>query len=150
VSERDLNFAGAGVHEVAALVGGVFVAGCFDSPDAAAPAIADLGGSYSACWSSLNPLATLPEGRILNPSHLTRGAGRTKEHIAKRVSLLLDFDPPRPKNTMSTDGEREAASGQAQECREWLRSMGWPLLPLTDSGSGFHGYGHERREHPIG
>jgi hypothetical protein len=39
---------------------------------------------------------------------------------------------------MSTDEEHEAALEQAWECQEWLRSLGWPFLPLCDSGSGAH------------
>jgi hypothetical protein len=39
---------------------------------------------------------------------------------------------------MSTDDEHEAALTEARDCRAWLHSQGWPLLPLCDSGSGAH------------
>lgn len=133
-----LNFAGGGIHEVAAMRGdGVLIAGHFDSPETAEAAIA-LASDCRAVWSSLNPLRMLPQGRTLNPSHLTRGCRAGADHIDRRVSLLFDLDPPRPKGAMSTNSEHEAALTQARECRTWLHSQGWPLLGLCDSGSGAH------------
>jgi hypothetical protein len=133
-----LNFSGGGIHEVASLLrDGTLVAGHFDSASDAEAAIAALG-NYQAMWSSLNAVVTLPNGRRLNPARLTRGTRIGAQHIACRTSLLFDFDPPRPRGTMSTDAEHEAALTQARECRAWLHSLGWPLLPLCDSGSGAH------------
>jgi hypothetical protein len=133
-----LNFTGGGVHEVGAMRrDGVFVAGHFDSMEAADAAI-DVLADYSAVWSTLNPLDTLPEGRALNPAQLTRGYRAGAGHVDRRASLLFDMDPPRPKGTMSTDVEHQAALAQARECRSWLHSQGWPLLWLCDSGSGAH------------
>jgi hypothetical protein len=133
-----LNFAGGGVHEVAAIRrDGVLVGGHFDSLDAADAAIDALTG-YRAVWSTLNPLVSLPDDRAMNPARLTRGSRAGARHIAKRASLLFDFDPPRSANTMSTDAEHEAALTQAWECRAWLHSLGWPRLSLCDSGSGAH------------
>ncbi|MGD0792834.1 MAG: hypothetical protein ABR920_13800 [Terriglobales bacterium] len=135
--ESELNFSAGGVHEVAASVDGFILAGHYDIPDLADAAIAALT-DYRAVWSTLNPLATLPDGRALNPPVLTRGSRSKAQHIAKRASLMLDFDPPRPANAMSANEEHDAALAQARECRTWLRSLGWPLLPLCDSGSGAH------------
>jgi hypothetical protein len=133
-----LNFVGGGLHEVAAIRrDGVLIAGHFDSPDAADAAIAD-AGDCRAYWSSLNPLRTLPRGRTLNPSQLARGYRAGAEQVERRASLLFDLDPPRPKGTMSTDEEHEAALTQARGCRTWLHSLGWPILALCDSGSGAH------------
>lgn len=133
-----LDFAGGGVHEVAAMRGdSTLVAGHFDSPEAAEAAIAR-AGDCRAVWSSLNLLRTLPCGRTLNPSLLTRGRRAGADHVERRVSLLFDLDPPRPTGTMSTDAEHQAALTQARECRAWLHSQGWPVLPLCDSGSGAH------------
>lgn len=135
---HDLNFVGGAIHEVAALwPDGTLIAGHFDSPDAAVAAITGLK-NYRAVWSTLNPLTSLPRGRTLNPTRLTRGSRAGTQHASRRCSLLFDFDPPRPKDTMSTDAEREAALTQARDCRMWLHSLGWPLLPLCDSGSGAH------------
>jgi hypothetical protein len=135
---HDLNFAGGGLHEVAALLSdGTLVAGHFDVLEAANAAIAWLE-IYRAVWSTLNPLTLLPPGRTLGPKQLTRGARAGAANISRRCSLLFDFDPPRPNNTMSTNAEHESALLQAEECRSWLRSLGWPLLPLCDSGSGAH------------
>jgi hypothetical protein len=133
-----LNFVGGGVHEVAAICrGGVFVAGHFDSPEAADAAI-EVTANYRAVWSTLNPLGTLPQGRALNPSQLTRGYRAGAQHVERRASLMFDMDPPRPKGTMSTEEEHKTALREARECREWLHSLGWPFLPLCDSGSGAH------------
>ena len=133
-----LNFASGGIHEVAALRrDGTLIAGHFDSPDAAEAAIAR-ARNCCAVWSSLNPLRTLPRGRSLNPPQLTRGRRAGADSVERRVSLLIDTDPPRPAGTMSTDAEHEAALTQARECRSWLHSQGWPLLWLCDSGSGAH------------
>ena len=133
-----LNFAGGRIHEVAAMRrDGVLIAGHFVSLDAADAAVARVG-DCCAVWSSLNPLRTLPRGRMLNPSRLTRGCRAGADHVERRVSLLFDMDPPRPTGTMSTDAEHEAALSQARECRSWLYSQGWPLLWLCDSGSGAH------------
>lgn len=133
-----LNFVGGGIHEVAALQpNGTFIAAHFDSPDAADAAIKGVK-EYRAVWSTLNPLSSLPQGRTLNPSRLTRGARTGALHVSRRCSLLFDFDPPRPKDTMSTNSEHDAALTQARECRHWLHSLGWPLLSFCDSGSGAH------------
>lgn len=133
-----LNFAGGGLHEVVALRSdGTLAMGHFDVLEAADAAIARLK-LYRAIWSTLNPLASLPPGRTLNPMQLTRGSRAGAANVSRRCSLLFDFDPPRPKNTMSTDAEHEAALAKANECRTWLRSLGWPHLPLCDSGSGAH------------
>jgi len=133
-----LNFARGRIHEVAAMRrDGTLIAGHFDSADPAEAAIAR-AGDCRAVWSSLNPLRTLPLGRTLNPSQLTRGRRAGANHVERRVSLLFDMDPPRPTGTMSTDAEHEAALTQARECRSWLRSQGWPVLWLCDSGSGAH------------
>jgi hypothetical protein len=83
-------------------------------------------------------VGVLPNERALNPSRLTRGLRVGARHIERRTSLLFDFDPPRPKGKMSTDAEHEAALRQARECRAWLHSIGWPLVPLCSSGSGTH------------
>ena len=133
-----LNFAGGAAHEVAVpLLDGALVVGHFDNPDAA-EAVLDSMADYRAVWSTLNPVAVFPNGRALNPDRLSRGLRAGAQHIVRRTSLLLDFDPPRPKNSMSTDAEHEAALRQARECREWLHSLGWPVLPFCDSGSGGH------------
>jgi hypothetical protein len=138
---RELNFAGDGVHEIAALrLDGSLVAGCFDRLDAAESAIAALGGSYKAVWSTLNRAATLCAGRTLNPARLTGGPRVKNSHIEPcYISLLFDYDPPRARGTMSTNAEYEAALTQAQNDREWFHSsLGWPRVSICGSGSGAH------------
>jgi hypothetical protein len=138
---RELNFAGGGVHEIAALrLDGSLVAGCFDRVDAADGAIAALGDSYKAVWSTLNRVATLPAGRILNPARLTCGPRvKNSDMDPCYISLLFDYDPPRDKGVMSTDEEYEAALTQAQNDRDWFHSSsGLPRSPICGSGSGVH------------
>ncbi len=135
----ELNFAGGGVHEIAALrPNGSLVAGCFDRADAADGAIAALGDRYTSVWSTGNRVATLPIGRALNPSRLTGGPRCKNGHMEQRyISLLHDYDPPRSKGVMSTQGELQAAIDQAMADREWLHStLGWPRSPIGISGSG--------------
>jgi P4 family phage/plasmid primase-like protien len=50
----------------------------------------------------------------------------------------LDFDPPRPTRTNSTDAEKAAARQQAEQCRDELTTMGWPVPTVIDSGNGYH------------
>ena len=135
---RDLNFAGGGTHEIAAVHPDLgFVAGHFACVEAAEYAIGALT-DYRAIWSTLNPLATLPLGRVLNPPRLTRGPRAAAQNVDYRASLLFDFDPPRPTGVMSTEGEHESALQQARDCNVLLQSLGWPSLALCDSGSGAH------------
>ncbi len=134
-----LNFAGGGVHEIAALLPDkTFVAGHYDDPDASDGAVDTLGESYTAVWVTCNRVAVLPAGRTLNPARLTCGSRVTNGHMEQRyISLLFDYDPPRPKGMMSTDKDLQAAVDQAMADREWLHSsLGWPLLPYGISGSG--------------
>jgi hypothetical protein len=134
----DLNFVGGGTHEIAALCrDGVLIVGHFDSVQKADNAIAELTECCSI-WSTLNPVASLPAGRVLNPSRLSRGLRVGAKHIGYRASLLFDFDPPRPPGLMSTDEEHQAAIRQARDCNAFLQTLGWPVLALCDSGSGAH------------
>lgn len=58
--------------------------------------------------------------------------------ILNRRWLPLDFDAVRPAGISSTNVEHEAALDRAQQCREWLRSQGWPEPIFADSGNGAH------------
>jgi P4 family phage/plasmid primase-like protien len=131
----------AGTHEVRVLRRPKETyAGYFDSEVAAVSAVERLG-NYKAAWATLNPLRAdaLTPDTVINPTELVRSySTAADEHIAFREWLMLDFDPPRPKDTNSTDAEKAAAWRQADECRNELTAMGWPVPSVIDSGNGFH------------
>ena len=117
---------------------GIF-AGYFDNETAALSAVEQLG-SYTAAWSTLNSLrsAVLTPDTVINAALVRTNRTAADEHIARREWLLLDFDPPRPTGTNSTDAEKESAWQQAEQCRKELTAMGWPAPAAIDSGNGFH------------
>jgi P4 family phage/plasmid primase-like protien len=127
-----------GVHEVRLLRPNGVAVGYFDSCDAALLAVENEPSQYKAAYFTLNPI-NLPAGIPLNPQVLTpsRNAAGAAD-IAGRVWLLVDLDPPRPAGTNSTDDEKQAARGEAERVREYLRSRNWPEPTLCDSGNGWH------------
>ncbi len=115
-------------------------AGYFDSEVTVLSAVERLG-NYAAAWATLNPLRAdvLTPDTIINPAELVRTYNTAADaHIARRQWLMLDFDPPRPTGTNSTDAEKAAAHQQAEQCRDELSAMGWPSPNVIDSGNGYH------------
>ena len=101
----------AGIHEVRTKAASGVYAGYFDSEVAALSAVERLG-NYTAAWATLNPLRpdALTADAVINPVALVRTQNTAAdEHIARRQWLLLDFDPPRPTGTNSTEIEKAAA-----------------------------------------
>lgn len=130
----------SGVHEVRVKTAAGILASYFDSEVAALSAVEHLV-NYKAAWHTLNPLAAdaLTPDTVINPAELARTYNTAADsHILRREWLLLDFDPPRPKDSNSTDEEKTAAHQQAEECRGELTAMGWPLPTVIDSGNGYH------------
>ena len=129
-----------GIHEVRVKTERGTYAGYFDSEVAALSAVEQLG-DYTAAWATLNPLRAdaLTPDTVINPAELVRTyRNAADEHIDRREWLLLDFDPPRPTGTNSTDAEKAAALEQAEQCRKELSAMGWPAPTVIDSGNGYH------------
>ena len=105
----------SGTHEVRVKTGAGIYAGYFDSEVAALSAVERLG-DYTAAWATLNPLAAdaLTPDTVINPTELVRTYNTAADaHILRREWLLLDFDPPRPTDSNSTDEEKAAAHQQA-------------------------------------
>lgn len=131
----------SGTHEVRVMQDqGRIYAGYFDNEAAAVSAVERLG-NYKAAWATLNPLRAdaLTPDTVMNPAELVRTyTTAADEHIDRREWLLLDFDPPRPTGTNSTDAEKAAAHQQAEQCRDELTAMGWPAPSVIDSGNGYH------------
>ena len=127
-----------GIHEVRLFRPNAVAAGYFDNWDDALRAVENEPSQYKAAYITLNPI-TLPCSIPLNPQTLAPSkntAGDTD--IERRVRLLLDFDPPRPGNTNSTDAEKQSAREQAEAAREYLKSRGWSDPLVADSGNGWH------------
>ncbi|HEY6444961.1 MAG TPA: phage/plasmid primase, P4 family [Acidobacteriaceae bacterium] len=130
-----------GMHEVRVMNPAEEIfAGYFDSEVTALSAVEQLG-NYTAAWATLNPLsadALTPE-TVINPAELARTYKTAADaHIDRREWLLLDFDPPRPSGTNSTDTEKAGAHQQAEQCRGELAALGWPAPVVIDSGNGYH------------
>jgi hypothetical protein len=98
----------------------------------------ELSGKAAGIYTTLNRL---------HPGLLARSNNSFKTYVKKttsdrdvdrRVWLPLDFDPRRPSDISSTDAEHEAALERARQCRDYLRSLGWPQPLLADSGNGAH------------
>jgi P4 family phage/plasmid primase-like protien len=130
-----------GMHEVRVMNPAEEIfAGYFDSEAAALSAVKQLG-NYTAAWATLNPLRAdaLTPDTVINPSKLVRTYKTAADaHIDRREWLLLDFDPPRPTGTNSTDAEKAAAHQQAEQCRAELTALRWPAPVVIDSGNGYH------------
>jgi hypothetical protein len=130
----------SGTHEVRVLTPVGVCAGYFDNEADAVYAVERLG-DYKAAWATLNPLCAdaLTKDTVINPTDLVRSFNTAADaHIGRREWLLLDFDPPRPTGTNSTDAEKAAALEQAEQCRDELTAMGWPVPCVIDSGNGYH------------
>jgi P4 family phage/plasmid primase-like protien len=127
-----------GVHEVRLLRPNGVSIGHFDSWDAALRAVELEPSQYKGCYYTLNPIKP-PDGIPLNPTSLNpaRTAAGDSD-IERRISLLIDLDPPRPSGTNSTEAEKQAAREQAERVIAWLTSQGWPQPLLADSGNGIH------------
>jgi P4 family phage/plasmid primase-like protien len=128
----------SGVHEVRLLCPTRVAVGYFTDWDAALRAVENEPSQYKAAYFSLNPIK-LPAGIPLNPASLNsaRTAAGASD-IARRISLLIDLDPPRPSGTNTTEAEKQAARETADRVKEWLTSQGWPEPMLGDSGNAWH------------
>ena len=89
-------------------------------------------------YVTLNPVRTDLLARAVN--RVIRFAKHTTNDsdILSRRWFALDFDPVRPSGISATDAEHEAALDRMQQCKDWLRTQGWPDPVLADSGNGGH------------
>ena len=133
-----------GTHEVRVLLPDQSIyAVYFTSEESALAAVARLDQTtpYRVAWATLNPLKTealTPDTKI-NPLDLVREFHVVGDaHIARRVWLLLDFDPDRETHTNSTAEEKAGALAQAETCVSELTGLGWPAPTWIDSANGFH------------
>ena len=116
------------------------VSGYFDHIEPLAESCEEWSGVAEGVYLTLN---------LVRRDLMARASNRAKEwsrhtssdsDIVRRRWIPLDFDPPRPAGISSTDSEHEAAIKRATDCKQWLRSRGFPeaSLILGDSGNGSH------------
>ena len=127
-----------GTHEIRLFRPSGVAVGYFDSEEAALRTIENEPSQYKAAYFTLNPIK-LPDSIPVNPQTLTPSRNTAGDSdIARRVSLLIDFDPLRAAGTNSTEAEKQVAREQAERVREYLRNRNSPEPMLCDSGNGWH------------
>lgn len=127
------------IHEYAVkLCSGRMLFGYYGNEADAVQALGQLAPEdYSGVWRGLNPLRSdspllATASAPLHSSKHRAGA----EDIARRSTLLLDFDAACASDVMSTDSEHHTAIAQAGRCSNWLQSLGWARPKQIDSGRG--------------
>jgi hypothetical protein len=111
--------------------------GYFTEPGDAASAVARLGDEWAGIYVTLNPCRPELLARAANRIKISGEATRDPE-IARRCTLLLDFDCVRPAGISATDAERAAAADLAAIVGAYLMTLGWPAPAEGDSGNGYH------------
>ncbi len=115
-------------------------AGYFDSDhrDKLIEEAARLNATGAAVYVTLNRIDPQLLGRYCNRVEQFATATATDANVTRRLWLLLDFDPVRPKDTSATAEQLEAAHQRARDCAKFLKSEGWPDPLAGESGNGWH------------
>jgi hypothetical protein len=114
------------------------VSGYYDDHQRLAQDAAQWSGQFNV-YVTLNPVSRALLARSANKFTLYAEHTTKDEHIERFRWLLVDADPKRPAGISSGEAEHEAATERAREVSEWLRNkLGFPELPLADSGNGGH------------
>jgi len=115
-------------------------AGYFDFGHRAALADAAvrLNKKGAAIYFTLNAIDPQLLGRYCNRIEEYAGATATDANVIRRLWLLLDFDPIRPKDTSATDDQLEDAKALAGVVYLALKAEGWPDPIQATSGNGVH------------
>jgi hypothetical protein len=114
-------------------------AGYFNSPAAAATALAHLEQHYQGVYITPNPV--LPELLARSANRISQWAQVTSmdPDVTRRHWLLIDIDPVRPSGISSTDAEHEAAHARAKQVIGYLGLLYGFCEPMyNDSGNGAH------------
>lgn len=114
-------------------------AGYFNSPAAAATALAHLDGSYQGAYLTPNPV--LPELFARSANRITPWAKNLSmdPDVTRRHWLLVDIDPVRPSGISSTAAEHDAAHERAKQVMGYLGLLYGFCDPMyNDSGNGAH------------
>jgi hypothetical protein len=114
-------------------------AGYFDSPAAAATAIAALHEQYVGIYWTPNPVEPELAARAYNRIQAWAPLTTMDNHILNRRWLLIDVDPKRPTGISSTDAELQNAFKVATTIANMLEfQYGWPMPYINVSGNGAH------------
>jgi hypothetical protein len=114
-------------------------AGYFNSPAAAATALAGLEGDYLGIYLTPNPVQ--PELLARSANRITPWAQATTldPQVTRRHWLMIDVDPERPSGISSTDAEHAAAHDMAKRIMGYLSLLYGFCDPMyNDSGNGAH------------
>jgi hypothetical protein len=128
------------VHELRVLEAGRdgTVSGYFNDLNKLATAAAHWSGRAPAIYLTLNPTVHTLLARAVNRVQKHAKTSTQDTDILKRLWLLIDCDPTRPKGISSTEEEHAAALTRTRAIRDWLTSQSWPAPVLADSGNGGH------------
>ena len=86
----------------------------------------------------LNPQLAARQG--LNKIVVVRGdvSATSNNEITRRLRILIDVDPKRPKDTSSSDEQHETALAKTRIIEKCLRDNSFPEPIVSDSGNGGH------------
>lgn len=115
-------------------------AGYFDDEHRAdlVAAAAKLNESGAAVYITMNPVDPHLLGRYSNRVEDFAQATATDANVLRRVWLLVDLDPVRPKDTSATAEQLEAAKAAGRQVYVFLQERGWPKPVVAESGNGLH------------
>jgi len=119
--------------------------GTFDNMEALVrEAVRASNGGCAAVYFLPNPLVLPATNRL---KKFGRGEGATNDDVTRRIILIIDLDPERPKEILpngdevranATDAEKAPALERAHSIAAFLTERGLPEPILADSGNGFH------------
>ena len=114
------------------------VSGYFDNEKDLNAAVEPWDGKAKGIYSTMNPVMPELFGRA--PNRLVTSVIETTKDIdiARRLRMLIDFDPVREAGVSSTEAEHQAALEKMRKVRAFLTSLGWPEPIECDSGNGGH------------
>ncbi len=101
-------------------------------------AAASLNESGAAVYVTMNPVDPQLLGRYSNRVEDFAQATATDANVLRRVWLLVDVDPVRPKDTSATAEQLEAAKAVGRQVYVCLQERGWPKPVVAESGNGLH------------
>lgn len=113
-------------------------AGYFDSPSAAATAIAGLEDHYQGIYFTPNPVVPALLARSHNRISAWAQNTTLDPDIMERRWILVDVDPDRPSGIGSTEAEMADAFKVARRIANMLELEGWPTPYINASGNGAH------------
>jgi hypothetical protein len=114
--------------------------GYFSDFDKLVQAAASFSGQCPGVYVTLNELKPELLARSVNRVTPFCEVTTSDDDVVRRRYVSIDVDATRPPNISSTDAQHEAALRKAQECTEYLITLGFPRdsIIIGDSGNGGH------------